>query len=64
MRNRFITLLFLPIAVFLWMIGWAMFWIGTRREQETQQIQQGISSEDESITIIPMIPEEPEQREA
>jgi hypothetical protein len=56
--------LFLPIAVFLWIIGWAMFWIGTRREEETQQKQQEISPEDESITIIPMIPEEPEQWEA
>jgi hypothetical protein len=64
MRNRVIRLLFLPIAIFLWIIGWAMLWTGTRKEQETQQTQAETRTEDESITIIPMIPEEPEQFEA
>jgi hypothetical protein len=64
MRNRVIRLLFLPIAIFLWIIGWAMLWAGTRKEQITQQTQAETRTEEESITIIPMIPEEPEQFEA
>jgi len=64
MRNRVIRLLFLPIAIFLWIIGWTMLWAGARKEQETQQTQAETRTEDESITIIPMIPEEPEQFEA
>jgi hypothetical protein len=64
MRNRIIRLLFLPIAIFIWIIGWTMLWAGTRKEQETQQTQAETAPEDESITIIPMIPEEPEQFEA
>jgi hypothetical protein len=64
MRNRVIRLLFLPIAIFFWIIGWTMLWAGARKEQETQQTQAETAPEDESITIIPMIPEEPEQFEA
>jgi hypothetical protein len=64
MRNRVIRLLFLPIAIFLWIIGWAMLWAGSRKEQETQRTQADTAPEDESITIIPIIPEEPEEIEA
>jgi hypothetical protein len=64
MRNRVIRLLFLPIAIFLWIIGWTMLWAGSRKEQEPQQTQTDTAPEDESITIIPMIPEEPEEFEA
>ncbi|PIU58934.1 hypothetical protein COS86_06900 [Candidatus Bathyarchaeota archaeon CG07_land_8_20_14_0_80_47_9] len=63
MRNRVIRLLILPIAIFLWIIGWTMLWAGSRKEQETQRTQAETAPEDESITIIPMIPEEPEQCE-
>ena len=41
-----------------------MLWAGTRKEQKTQQTQAETATEDESITIIPMIPEEQEQYEA
>jgi len=64
MRNKTIRLLFLPIAILLWIIGWTMLWAGTRKEQKTQQTQAETATEDESITIIPMIPEEQEQYEA
>jgi large-conductance mechanosensitive channel len=64
MRNRVIRLLILPIAIFLWIIGWTMLWAGTRKEQKTQQPQAETAPEDESITIIPMIPEEPDEFEA
>jgi hypothetical protein len=64
MRNRVIRLLFLPIAIFLWIIGWTMLWAGTRKEQKAQQTQAETATEDESITIMPMMPEEQEQYEA
>jgi len=47
--------------VFLWIIGWAMLWAGARKEQETEQTQAETRTEDESITIIPMIPEKLEE---
>lgn len=64
MRNRVIRLLFLPIAILLWIIGWTMLWAGTRDEQKTQRTQAETVTEDESIAVIPMIPEEQEQYEA
>ncbi|MGA3193106.1 MAG: hypothetical protein ABSD73_11455 [Candidatus Bathyarchaeia archaeon] len=63
MHNKVIRLLFLPIAILIWIIGWTMLWAGTRKEQETQRTQAETATEDESITIIPMIPEEQEQCE-
>jgi hypothetical protein len=64
MRNRAIKLLFLPISIFLWIIGWTMFWAGSREDQETRQTRPETAPEAASITVIPMIPEEPEQLEA
>jgi hypothetical protein len=64
MRKRVITLLFMPIAVFLWMIGWTMLWAGARKEREAERTQAETLAEDESITAIPVIPEELEEHEA
>lgn len=58
MRNSVIRLLFLPIAILLWIIGWTMLWAGTRKEQKTHKPKAKTATEDESITIIPIIPEE------
>jgi len=34
MRYRGIVMvMFLPIVIFLWMIGWSLFWIGSENEQ-------------------------------
>jgi len=41
-----------------------MLWAGARKQQETEQTQAETSTEDESITIIPMIPEKLEEHEA
>jgi hypothetical protein len=61
MRNKKIRLLFFPIVILLWIIGWTMLWADTRKEQKTKV---KTATEDEFITIIPMIPEEQEQYEA
>jgi hypothetical protein len=60
MRNRLIKLLLLPVTAFLWIIGWTMIWAGTRKEQETRP---ETVKEEESMTLMPMIPEEQEQCE-
>jgi flagellar basal body-associated protein FliL len=64
MHKRVITLLFLPIAVFLWIIGWAMVWTGSHRRQKAQQTQAEKASEEDFITVTVMIPEKPEENEA
>ncbi len=57
-RNRIITLLFLPIATMLFILGWIMVTVGLRGEQEKQSPHAKAASQDDGITIIPMIPEE------
>lgn len=57
-RNRVITLLFLPIAITLFILGWIMLIAGSRDEQKKQSPHAKTASQDDGITIIPMIPEE------
>jgi hypothetical protein len=64
MRKRLIALLFLPIAVFLWIIGWAMVWTGSHKRQKAKQTQAEMTPGDGFITVGAMIPEKPEENEA
>lgn len=57
-RNRMITLLFVPIAIMLFILGWIMLTVGLRDEQEKQSPHAKAASQDDGITVIPMIPEE------
>jgi hypothetical protein len=34
-RSRVALLLVLPIAVFIWFIGWSLYWIGSKRKVAT-----------------------------
>ena len=61
MRNRLIKVLLLPVVVFVWMVGWAMMWAGTLKEEETRP--ETVKKEG-LIKIMPMMPEEQEQCEA
>ena len=29
-RNKAVTLMLIPIAIFLWYIGWSLYWIGSK----------------------------------
>jgi nitrogen fixation-related uncharacterized protein len=57
-RNRIITLLLLPIAIILFMLGWVMLLTGSRNEQKNQPEEPKTTPQDDGITVIPMIPEE------
>jgi len=61
MRNRLIKLLLLPVAMFLWLIGWTMTWAATRKEQERRR---KTAKEEQSIAIILLTSEKQEQYEA
>ena len=34
-RSRVALLLVLPIAVFIWFIGWSLYWAGSKRKTAT-----------------------------
>jgi hypothetical protein len=57
-RNRAITLLLLPIATMLFILGWIMLTAGLRNEQEKQPPHAKTAPQDDGIIMIPMIPEE------
>lgn len=57
-RNRLTALLFLPIAIILFMLGWVMLLTGSRKEQEKQPEEPKKTPQDDGIILIPMIPEE------
>ena len=32
-RNRLITLLLLPVFAIMWLVGWALYWVGGRKDE-------------------------------
>jgi flagellar basal body-associated protein FliL len=34
-RNRAVILILMPITIFLWLIGWALFWTGSKNQPPT-----------------------------
>jgi len=64
MRKNKTRLLFLPIAILLWLLGFTMVWAGFRKQQRTRRAKDETARKDESITVMPMIPQEIEERQA
>jgi len=56
--NKLIRLLFLPIIIPLWIIGWTMLSIGSHQQRQTQSPQTRATQKDDSTTIITLTPEE------
>ena len=54
-RNRAaLLLLMLPIVIFIWLIGWSLYWIGSQREvSKPRKI-----IEQEELTFTALMPEE------
>lgn len=32
-RSRIVVFVMLPVAVFLWFVGWSFYWIGGKKEE-------------------------------
>jgi len=55
-RNKVITVLFFPAIIFLWIVGWSLYWIGHQKESRKPPI----SPEKEDHISLKAIPvEEP-----
>ena len=37
-RNRVIMFLLMPIVVFIWFIGWSLYWIGSKEHAKPRKI--------------------------
>lgn len=56
-RNKAIIVLLLPAIIFLWIIGWSLYWIG--HQKEPRQAQPSSPKEEDHVSLIPIVLEEP-----
>ena len=53
-RNRIALFLILPIVVFIWFIGWSLYWTGSRKESaKPKEI-----SDQKELTFTVLMPEQ------
>jgi hypothetical protein len=53
-RNRVALFLMLPIVIFIWFVGWSLYWIGSRRE--VGKPRKNIDQKELTFTVL--MPEE------
>jgi hypothetical protein len=57
-RNRAFIAILLPAIIFLWIVGWSLYWIGHQRE--SRETQPASSPKKEDYVTLEAIPlEEP-----
>jgi len=61
-RNRAIIVLLLPAIIFLWIVGWSLYWIGHQKEPRKAQPPSSPKEED-YVSLIPIVLEEPSEIE-
>jgi len=54
MRNRLVVITLLPVIIFLWIIGWSLFWIGSQNKPQKTKNE----TEKEKISITTALYEE------
>jgi len=53
-RNRAILLLLMPVAVFLWCVGWGIYWFGSKRNGSVPRKLLG----EKDLTFVVPVPEQ------
>ncbi|MEM2108062.1 MAG: hypothetical protein QXL10_02110 [Candidatus Bathyarchaeia archaeon] len=56
-RSKALILLLLPALIFLWIIGWSLYWIGHQKEH--RKIRQTEPQEKDHVQLMPVVFEEP-----
>ncbi len=57
-RNRAVSFLLVPIAVFIWCIGWGLYWVGSKGESRRPKPKMSVQKE--LVVFVPT----PEQKYA
>jgi uncharacterized SAM-binding protein YcdF (DUF218 family) len=57
MRNRGILIIILPVIVFLWFVGWSLYWLGSR-----SKLAETDNSQKEGLEMVVALYEEAMQR--
>jgi hypothetical protein len=50
-RSRAVTLLFLPVLVVVWLVGWSLYWIGGKKDRE--RLGKKMERKEDHVTLIP-----------
>jgi hypothetical protein len=48
------VMVLLPVAAFLWMIGWGMMWVGSKKEAHAKKSKDdpvALQSDDEAVSV-------------
>ena len=61
-RNKAVIVLLLPAIIFLWIVGWSLYWIGHQKETRKAQ-PSSYPKEEDHVSLIPMVLEEPLEME-
>jgi Tfp pilus assembly protein PilO len=57
-RNRALVALLLPAIIFLWIVGWSLYWIGHQQERKQKPQHTRLK---ENVHLVPVLLEEPEE---
>jgi flagellar basal body-associated protein FliL len=57
-RSKAMTIILLPLLIFVFIIGWCMYWVGDQKR--TSKTQRKPSKKDD-VTIMPIILEETQE---
>jgi hypothetical protein len=58
-RNRFTLFLALPVAVFLWVFGWSLYWTGSKKIGSSKKLAKPRKKESsKELTFSVLMPEQ------
>ena len=59
-RNNIMTLLLLPVVIFIFLLGWSMYWIGDQKrpKKRTEKTKREKPPKKDNVTFMPIILEE------
>ncbi len=52
-RNRSVSFLLMPIGVFLWCVGWGLYWVGSKRKSTRAKPKLTVQKELEVLVPTP-----------
>jgi hypothetical protein len=53
-RSKFVRGLFLPVGIFIFLIGWGLYFVGQRSSDETKQKTRQVRKENIEFRAIPV----------
>ena len=59
-RNSIMTLFLLPVLIFIFLMGWGMYWVGDQKRPEkgTEKTKRKTPPKKDNVTFMPIILEE------